>query len=215
MTARAAVGNRLFWLLALGALSLGVLAASQPRVKGAAGAGAGPAHGPHPDDDADPDADPAMAGMADDGAEAAFLREALRNSGFEQALAEFARAHAPSGAVRSLATALGRDHAALNDRLRALSAGAEGSPPSARQRSEEARLRALDGEAFEAAWLEHLARTHARSIARFQAVASGADSADVRTLAAEALPTLRSHRDRIALLRQGLAATSPAVAGHP
>ena len=207
MTATAGSGGRLFWLLALAALSAGVLAACQPRAKAATADAPGNAHGPHPDGDAEAYADPEMAG---DDAEAAFLREALRSGMAEQSLAEFAREHAQSGAVRSLATALARDHAALNQRLRAQFDGATGDPaPSARQRSEDARLRALDGRAFEVAWLTHLARTHARSIARFQAVAAGAAAAGTKALAAEALPTLRSHRDRIALLRQGVAAPSP------
>lgn len=205
MSAHARGGSRLFWLVALGALSLGALAVCQPRAKGVDKNAR--VAGPQPDDgDAEAYAD---AAMASDGAEAAFLREALRSGVAELSLAEFARDHAQSGAVKSLATALSGDHAALNDRLRARAGGSADPAPTARQRSEAAHLRALEGAAFDDAWLEHLSRSHARAIARFQAVASGADSAETRTLASEALPTLRSHRDRIALLRQGVATPSP------
>lgn len=205
--------HRTPWLLVLAAFSVGLMVGCQPRTE--ANDSDAMASASDTPQDAEASADNAAANATPQtGTDAAFYSEALQSGAAEMALAEYARGQAKSADVKALADLLARDHEALNRKLRDAS-GMSGHPaPTAQQRDEDARLRALRGDAFDAAWLDHMATSHDQSIARFEAAANGGGSDQARRLAADALPTLRSHRDAIERLRNGASspASSPPVA---
>lgn len=188
------------WLLVLAAFSVGLMVGCQPRSEADDHDATASARDVPRDAEASADSDSASPQA---GIDTAFYSEALQSGVAELALAEYARDQARSDDVKVLAGMLVRDHEALNDKLRSASGLSADPAPTAEQRDEDARLRALRGDAFDAAWLEHMATGHDRSIARFEAAANGSGSDQARRLAAEALPTLRSHRDAIERLRKG------------
>lgn len=194
--------HRTPWLLVLAAFSVGLMVGCQPRNEANDDAMASARDAPSDAEASD------GTNAAQTGTDASFYSEALQSGTAEMALAEYARGQAKSADVKALADMLARDHEALNRKLRDAS-GISGDPaPTAQQRDEDARLRALRGDAFDAAWLDHMATSHDQSIARFEAAANGGGTDQARRLAADALPTLRSHRDAIERLRGG--ASSPA-----
>ncbi len=130
-----------------------------------------------------------------------FYRKALSSGIGEVAASELAQQKADSEEVRQLAGRLVQDHRALNDKLREVSDMATDPAPPPESQAAANHLRGLEGEAFDSAWLEHMAEGHAKSIALYQTVAQGGQSEQARTLAAGALPQLREHAASIDRLR--------------
>ena len=138
--------------------------------------------------------------------EAVFIADALASGEREIAAAALARERAGDPAVKAFAARLAADHAQLDDRLRKLpSADAAVEPRGTPEHPEMAKLRALEGEAFDAAWLALQERDHREAIRVFErASTSPALDTSVRSAATEALSTLREHADAVADLRDSL-----------
>lgn len=128
-----------------------------------------------------------------------FFERALRDGAAEGQAARSAQLRGASAELRRFAQQLEHDHAGLNARL-AEAGGLQVPEPDARQQAGLARIDACQGEAYDRAWLRHMARGHARAIRMFQReVDMGGVGA---SLAAQALPTLRGHARRIDALRE-------------
>lgn len=120
-----------------------------------------------------------------------FLGEAMRSN--EEEIAVTALAMDKGGAkVRPLAAMLHKDHMAMRDKLATAAnrAAAPGSAP--------ADLAALAGSDFDARVLDLLRQAHESAITLFTDASNDvATSNDVRTLATQALPTLKGHLDKV------------------
>jgi putative membrane protein len=128
-----------------------------------------------------------------------FFERALRDGVAEVQAARSAQLRGASAELRRFAQQLEHDHAGLNARL-AEAGGLQVPEPDTRQQTGLARIDACQGEAYDRAWLRHMARGHARAIRMFQReVDIGGVGA---SLAAQALPTLRGHARRIDALRE-------------
>jgi putative membrane protein len=138
--------------------------------------------------------------------EAVFIADALRSGEMAIASARLARDRSDTNELKALAETIERDHDALNDRLRKMQqADAATEPRGQPQHPEMARLQALEGTAFDAAWLLVEESHHADAIGKFErASTSPALAVDVRSAASEALSTLRSHAEAIAALKDSL-----------
>lgn len=142
---------------------------------------------------------PAATGMnaaaAPDAAQSAdqrFLGEAMRSN--EDEIAVTALAMDKGGAkVKPLATMLNKDHVAMRDKLAAVANGATAAAGSA-----PADLASLSGDAFDTRVLGLLREAHESAVALFSDASKNvALSDDVRKLAADALPTLQGHLDKV------------------
>jgi predicted outer membrane protein len=129
-----------------------------------------------------------------------FLEQALYDGVAAVEAARSAQLRGAGAELRRFAQQLEHDHAALNGKL-AEAAGVDIPQPDARQRSLLHEIDQQQGQAYDRAWLRHLARSHGRAIRMFQREVEqgGAGTA----LAAEALPTLREHDRRLTELRNG------------
>ena len=138
--------------------------------------------------------------------EAVFIADALASGEMEIASAALARDRSDDPGVKALAERIEADHRRLNDRLEKLPhADAAVEPRGTPEHPEMARLRALEGEAFDAAWLALQERDHREAIRKFErAGTSPALDTAVRSAATEALTTLREHADAVADLRDSL-----------
>lgn len=128
-----------------------------------------------------------------------FHEQALRSGVAEVEAARSAQLRGASAGLRGFAQQMEHDHAQLNARL-AEAAGIEVPALDARQRAAQARMDAHQGEAFDRAWLRHMARAHASAIRRFQREVD--QHGPGAAVAAQALPGLRAHARRIDELRQ-------------
>ena len=138
-----------------------------------------------------------------------FFQQALQSGVADVAAARSAQLRGASAEVRAFAQQLEHDHREHNLEL-AQAAGLDLPEPDARQASA---LHAIDqkqGEAYDQAWLKHMARCHGDAIRLYERelAQSGAGG----PLAEEVLPKLRAHAARIAELQSGLAAEANAVA---
>ena len=138
--------------------------------------------------------------------EAVFIAAALASGEREIASASLARDRSDDAGVKALAERIEADHRRLNDRLEKLRhADAAVEPRGAPEHPEMAKLRVLEGEAFDAAWLALQERDHREAIRVFErASTSPALDTSVRSAATEALATLRGHADAVADLRDSL-----------
>ena len=138
--------------------------------------------------------------------EAVFIADALASGEREVASASLARDRSDDAGVKALAERIEADHRRLNDRLRKLrQADAAVEPRGTPEPPEMARLRTLEGEAFDAAWLALQERDHRRTIDKFErASTSPALDTAVRSAAATALTTRRDHAEAVAALRDSL-----------
>ena len=138
--------------------------------------------------------------------EAVFIADALRSGEMAIASARLARDRSDTNELNALAETIERDHEALNDKLSKMKeADASTEPRGQPAHPEMTRLQALEGEAFDAAWLLVEESHHAEAIGKFErASTSPALEVDVRSAASEALSTLRAHADAIAALKDSL-----------
>jgi putative membrane protein len=129
--------------------------------------------------------------------DATFVREALRGGRQEVAASRDAVTHATREDVRSTAQMLMTEHMSMNAELETLAAkkgweAAERSgPPQASSQGADAKP--AEGETFDRAYVQNQIRDHVRAIALFRQQSTAARDADVRQLAAKALPKLEQH----------------------
>ena len=138
--------------------------------------------------------------------DAVFIADALRDAAMQIAAAALAKDRAEDAEVRLLAERIGDDHETLTDRLKNLTESDAATEPRGQPvHPEMDRLRALEDEAFDAAWLAVQEKHHRSVIDKFErAAASPALEVPVKSAAAEALTTLRANADAIRDLRDSL-----------
>lgn len=128
--------------------------------------------------------------------DASFIREALRGGRQEVADSREAVTHATREDVRSMAQMLMTEHMTLNAELEMLAdkKGWKAVEPSAPPGpGPTADATPAEGADFDHTYVNNQIRDHVRTIAMFRLQATDADDADVRQLAAKALPKLQQH----------------------
>lgn len=129
-------------------------------------------------------------------ADTEFYRQALISGVGEVALSEHAARTSSSAEVKRIAQMLVKDHGELNGSLRTTSGMGDVAPPDAEAKAAQD-IKAMNGAAFDAAYLQKMSDGHAKSIERYQSAASGAASAETRALATAALPKIRTHAGHV------------------
>ena len=123
--------------------------------------------------------------------------------------ARLAQRQARSAAVRELAQALERDHAATLSRVQAVQARTGGAGDAAAGKDalrpapdKNADLGTKSGPEFDQAFLERQSRLHTENIRSFEGqYLAAAQDAELRTLIEQTLPTLRQHLSTIERLQ--------------
>lgn len=132
----------------------------------------------------------AMSG-GEQAADQGFLSEASRSNEDEIALTALAMEKGGAN-LKPVATTLNKDHTALRDKLNAASGAAA---PAA---SAPADVASLTGKDFDARVLSLLREHHEKGIATYTAASTNtALSEDIRKLASDTLPTLKSHLEQV------------------
>ena len=143
-----------------------------------------------------PTATVSASSQADVRADAAFLKEAAGANLLEVRLGQTAQSKANNSAVKQFGQRMVNDHTNLESQVAALSMnnglGLKQSLNS-QQQSDANRLNKLSGQAFDTAYMNLMVKDHQEDIGKFQTQTSSAKSAQVRTLATNALPVLQQH----------------------
>ncbi len=128
--------------------------------------------------------------------DARFLTEAMKGDNAEVAMGRMAIAKGQSTKVKDFGRMLVADHGAHKDKLVKLGSSMRVAatddlmPDAAKARD---MLGGMNGAAFDAAFKKHMVEDHKKDIAKYEAQARSGQSAGVRNLARQTVPTLRKH----------------------
>jgi putative membrane protein len=124
-----------------------------------------------------------------------FMQQAASAGVAEVQLGQLALTKSDSGAVKALAQRIVDDHTRANAQLKAI-ADSEQITLAAygdAARDEAARLRALDGSAFDQAWAKAMVDDHEKAVKLFSDEAAASGDTRLRQFAQATLPALRAH----------------------
>jgi putative membrane protein len=125
-----------------------------------------------------------------------FLGQAIQDGRAEAESCQLAEHTSTNASVRAFAKRMIQDHTAMNRRIEQLAKRKGFNLPdgeSASQHAMYAVLKPLSGGAFDKAFMKHNVSDHKDDIEQFSKQAQASSDADVRSLASDALPTLREH----------------------
>lgn len=123
-----------------------------------------------------------------------FHMRALEGNVAEIAASQAALQKSKHDGVRQYAQKLQADHTAANQKIATASGMQPPAQPSAKHQAMLAQVAAMDGEAFDRAWLRMMEQDHVKTIALFEnAAKSERTSAASKQLAQAMLPSLRDH----------------------
>lgn len=136
-----------------------------------------------------------------------FYTLALAGGVAEIAAGKLAQQKSKNEAIRKFGEQLIRDHTAANEKMAAASGQPAMPPPDPMHQRAMEKLQALDGDAFDRAWLEQMDKDHAMTIALFEnATRSEQTSQQTKDLAQANLPVLRDHAQTVRrLMQEGVA----------
>jgi putative membrane protein len=125
-----------------------------------------------------------------------FVENAAKGGMAEVDLGKFAQEHASSPQVKDFAAKMVQDHSKANEDLRSL-AQAKGvtmpAGPSHKDNHEMSKLSKLTGADFDREYMNSMVKDHKKDVKEFQKEADKAKDADVKSFAANTLPTLQQH----------------------
>jgi putative membrane protein len=136
-----------------------------------------------------------------------FFRSALGGGKAEVALGELASEKGDSPDVREYGQRLAQDHAGANEKLLEIARQKQldepaDLPPDAKQLIE--RLSSLSGPEFDRQYIMEMVSGHETTIDSFEQQAEGGQDADLKSFAAEALPTLHGHLEQARTIQASL-----------
>jgi putative membrane protein len=134
--------------------------------------------------------------LAADSHGAMFLTDAMKGDNSEVKLGQLAVDQGGSDAVKKFGQMLATDHGKHAADLASLAAGmgvTKTDAATAEADSAYAMLKALKGDAFDAAFKKHMVADHQKDIAKYEAEAKSKDPAALIGMATDTLPTLRKH----------------------
>lgn len=141
-----------------------------------------------------------------------FFQQALQSGVADVAAARSAQLRGASADVRAFAQQLEHDHGEHNREL-AQASGLELPEPDARQADALHALDQLQGEAYDRAWLQHMAKSHRDAIRACEREVSQGGAGG--PLAEDVLPRLRAHAERLAELQSGVSGTGTSATDAP
>jgi putative membrane protein len=130
------------------------------------------------------------------GGDAHFVMAASAAGQTEIIASRLAQTHAQSAKTKSFAATMVRDHTAANDKLRTIAqkdgftlAGAT----MVQQQADLAQLEQLQGADFDKAYATMMLKDHQDAVTLFTSESSSGANADLKSFAAQTLPTLQHH----------------------
>jgi len=133
-----------------------------------------------------------MTGSADQ----QFMMKAAQGGLAEVEMGKLAKDHASSQNVKDFGQNMVDDHSKANDELKDLASKKNVTLPTdvdAKDKATMDRLSALNGAAFDKAYMRHMVSDHKKDISEFQKEASSGSDTDVKSWASKTLPTLQHH----------------------
>ena len=125
-----------------------------------------------------------------------FIEDAARDGMAEIELGKLAQQHAASDQAKQLGSKMIQDHGKAGDELRRI-AEAKGvkmpTEPSMMQRHEADKFSKLNGGDFDKAYADAMVKDHEKAVKTFTKESTEAKDPDVRSFAAQTLPTLKEH----------------------
>ncbi|MGD0212037.1 MAG: DUF4142 domain-containing protein [Terriglobales bacterium] len=125
-----------------------------------------------------------------------FVREAAEGGMAEVELGQLAVQKASSDDVKKFGQRMVDDHSKANDKLKELASG-KGinlpSSPNAKQEATKDRLSKLSGDEFDKAYMRDMLQDHKQDVAAFRMESKTGRDADVKSFAAQTLPTIQDH----------------------
>lgn len=150
-----------------------------------------------------------LAAVAKDNPDESFFQRAAQAGHAEVAAGKVAEEKATNPAVRQFAAMMVKDHAAANDRLGVI-AGAKGialpASPSTEQRAMNEKTRKISTDSFDTEYARSQIKAHEDTVSLLQKEIDSGKDADAKAFAAEMLPTVKAHLEKI---RQIAADASP------
>jgi putative membrane protein len=150
--------------------------------------------------------------FAADNPDASFYKKAAEGGMAEVELGKLAQDKSATQSVKDFGAMMIKDHAAANDKLKAIADRKEiklPASPSVGQMATKTKLEVLSGTAFDKSYVKGMVDDHKEDIKEFQKEASTGQDADAKAYAAATLPTLKAHLKKI----QAIAAAQGVDAG--
>ncbi len=125
-----------------------------------------------------------------------FIKKAAIGGAAEVELGTLATQRAARAAVKDFGAKMVKDHGAANAELATLAKSKGVDVPTALDAEHQAvrdRLMALQGPDFDRAYMQEMVKDHTQDVAEFEKASQTANDTDLRTWAANKLPTLREH----------------------
>lgn len=143
--------------------------------------------------------------QAAESADQKFVEQAAIANLAEVELANLAREKASRPETKEYAEHMLKDHQQANEKLKSL-ASQKGiqlpTEPDAKHKREKDRLSKMSGPDFDRAYIESMVKDHKQVLNQFEKQAKGGKDGDLKTFAAEMVPSLRQHLEQARLLDQ-------------
>jgi putative membrane protein len=137
---------------------------------------------------------PALAAVS--GADKTFATEAAHGGLAEVQMGQLALQKASSPQVKEFAQRMVTDHTQANQDLMQLGKSEHLTLPTqldAKHKSEMGRLSAMSGNAFDAAYMQHMVQDHKKTVADFQKQAQSGSDPALKSFAQKYLPIIQQH----------------------
>ena len=137
---------------------------------------------------------PAMAALS--AADKTFATEAAHGGLAEVQLGQLAEQKATSPQIKEFAKRMVTDHTQANEELMQLGKSENLSLPSqldAKHKTEMDRLSAMSGNAFDAAYMQHMVQDHKQTVSEFQKQAQSGRDPALKSFAQKYLPIIQQH----------------------
>jgi putative membrane protein len=149
-----------------------------------------------------------LAAVAKDNPDESFLHEATRAGHAEVQAGQVAQRKATSPAVKEFAAMMVKDHTATNIRLGAI-ANSKGVPlptgPSRAQKAMNEQTGKKSGASFDEDYIQGQIKAHEDTVALLQKEIAEGKDADAKAFAAETLPTVKAHLERLKQICEAVA----------
>jgi putative membrane protein len=141
-----------------------------------------------------------------------FYRDAAEGGMAEVAMGNLAQQKAQSPSVKDFGAQMVKDHAAANQKLKALAQSKNitlPANPSVAEMETKSKLQLLSGQTFDKSYIKGMLKDHEEDIAEFKKEAASGKDPEARAFASATLPTLEAHLKKI----QAIAANAGVSAG--
>lgn len=129
-------------------------------------------------------------------ADTSFIKKASQGGMTEIALGQLAVKKASNPKVKDLGQRMVEDHTKTNDQLKQLASEKNIDLPkhmSMKERATETALAKLSGPEFDRQYIDDMVKDHKKDVMDFKLESTTATDADVKSFAAQTLPTLQDH----------------------